>query len=77
MAEFADEHDITQGDDIVTYELPWWHPEIEWALINEVRYDIMVMLAAWSTLPPLVVYLMHLSLFLFTHRSVQRHGTLI
>ena len=37
LAKFANGHDMTTGDDIVTYELPWWHPEIEWAIINEVR----------------------------------------
>ena len=37
LAKFADKYDFTQGDDIVTYELPWWHPEIEWAVIDEVR----------------------------------------
>ena len=36
LAAFAKRYDFTQGDDIVTYELPFWHPEIEWAVMNEV-----------------------------------------
>jgi hypothetical protein len=26
----------TTGSDIVPYELPWWHPEIQWAVVNKV-----------------------------------------
>ena len=35
LAAFASRYDITQGDEIVHYELPWWHPEIEWAIMTE------------------------------------------
>ena len=35
LAAFATRYDITQGDEIVHYELPWWHPEIEWAIMTE------------------------------------------
>ena len=36
LVAFANRYDITQGDDIVSYKLPWWHPEIEWAIMSEV-----------------------------------------
>lgn len=29
--------DYTTGDAIRPYTLPWWHPEIQWVAVNEVR----------------------------------------